>query len=150
MNWIETLSALLAPTVAVVTLYIAFQQYRIGRQKVRHDLFERRYAVYEAIRDFLYEAIREATLSESAFFQLNKGTDDALFLFDESVEEYIQTVREKGARLRFINGRLADTSLPVGQERSQLAEEDTELVTWFSKQPAHLKRILRKHMRLTQ
>ena len=48
MSWFpQTLLAFIAACAA----WIAFQQMAIARQKLNHDLFERRFIVYMAVRD---------------------------------------------------------------------------------------------------
>jgi len=47
---VQVVQALLVPTVAVVGAYIALQQVTIARAKLRHDLFDRRFKVFETAR----------------------------------------------------------------------------------------------------
>jgi hypothetical protein len=142
------LSALLAPIVAIVATYIAIQQYRTTKLKIRLELFEKRYAVYDGAKMFISLAVRDGTLSDEAFFSLNETTQDAFFLFDDSVDQYIQLLREKGAKLKFLNDRLADQSLPIGEERSSLSAEDADLCTWSGHQFADSKRAFKKYLRV--
>ena len=148
MNLIQTLSALLTPIIAVVTTYIAIQQYRANKLKLRLELFEKRYAIYQGAKEFILTAVRDANLSNDAFFALNAATQDAFFLFDDTVEKYIDTLREKGARLRFLNDRLADPSLAVGDERSALSTEDSDLCRWFGNQTVEAKRAFKEYLRV--
>jgi hypothetical protein len=147
---IQLLSALLTPVIAVVTTYIAIQQYRTSRLKFKLELFEKRYAIYEGVKNFILSAVREANLSNDDFFKLNEETQDAFFLFGARVEKYINELRSKGARLRYLNERLSDQSLPIGEERSKLSKEDAELNTWFGNQLVESKHVFRKHLRVSQ
>src|SRR2546423_6552748 len=146
---IQLLSALLTPVIAVVTTYIAVQQYRTNRLKFKLELFEKRYAIYQGVKNFILSAVREANLSNDDFFKLNEETQDAFFLFDERVDKYIDELRSKGARLRYLNERLSDQRLPIGEERSKLAEEDAELNTWFGNQLLESKQVLKKYLRVS-
>jgi hypothetical protein len=145
---IQVLSALLTPVIAIVTTYIAIQQYRSSARKYRLELFDRRYIVFAAVRDFILAVIRQATVTTEEIFELNAKTRDAFFLFDDSVEKYVDDLRSKGAHLRYINERLGDMSLGVGEERSRLAEEDAELLNWFSSQFSGSKQVFKKFMRV--
>jgi hypothetical protein len=147
---IQLLSALLTPVIAVVTTYIAVQQYRTSRLKIKLEMFEKRYIVYQGVKDFILSAMREANLSNDDFFKLNEETQDAFFLFDKRVDKYIDELRSKGSRLRCLNERLSDQSLPIGEERSKLAEEDAELNTWFGNQLLESKQVFKKHLRVSQ
>ncbi|MEL7167867.1 MAG: hypothetical protein AAGN64_00820 [Bacteroidota bacterium] len=132
----------------MIAVYIAFQQYKTNRFRVKLELFDKRHELYSGIRDYLYSVIREGYASDTAIFALNKSTQDAFFLFDEEVEAYIQQLRERGARTHLIRKKLE--ILPVGEERSALAEEDAEILIWFGNQLGESKRILKKYLQLVQ
>jgi hypothetical protein len=46
---IDLLSAALTPLIAAIVAYIAYQQYRVNRLRLSHDLFERRLKIFEAV-----------------------------------------------------------------------------------------------------
>ena len=147
---IQLLSALLTPVIALVTTYIAIQQYRTSRLKFKLELFDKRYAIYQGVKKFILSAVREANLSNDDFFKLNEETQDAFFLFDERVDKYTDELRSKGARLIYLNERLSDQSVSIGEERSKLAEEDAELNTWFGNQLSESKQVFKKYLRVSQ
>lgn len=80
IHLIQLLSALLTPVIAVVTTYIAIQQYRTSRLKFKLELFEKRYAIYQGVKKFILSAVREANLSNDDFFKLNEETQDVFSL----------------------------------------------------------------------
>jgi hypothetical protein len=147
---IQLLSALLTPVIAAVTTYIVIQQYRTSRLKFKLELFEKRYAIYEGVKNFILSAVREATLPNDDFFKLNEETQDAFFLFGARVEKYIDELRSKGARLRYLHERLSDQSLPIGEERSKLSKEHAELNTWFGNQLLESRKVFKKYFRVSQ
>ena len=51
-HWTAYLTALLTPTIAGFGIYIAIQQWLTARRKLKFDLFDRRFAVYDAVRCF--------------------------------------------------------------------------------------------------
>jgi Flp pilus assembly protein TadB len=56
---ITVLTALLTPVIALLGILIAYQQWRTSRNKLKFDLFERRFAVYDAavqLINFVLEA----------------------------------------------------------------------------------------------
>lgn len=146
MDLIQLLSALLTPVIAIVTTYIAIQQYRTNRLKLKLELFERRYSVYQSVKDFIRFAVREGNISNEALNKLNDETQDAFFLFGKQVDEYISELRLKGVRLMYVNGQLANTNLKVGDARSELAEEDAVLCTWFGQQLRQSKQVFKKDL----
>lgn len=57
--WVQVLQALAVPVIAGVGAWIALQQMYLARVKLQHDLFDRRYAVFQAVRRFLEEAVSQ-------------------------------------------------------------------------------------------
>jgi len=53
MQLIQLLSALLTPVIALVITYIIIQQYRTNRLKFRLEMFEKRYAIYQGVKNFI-------------------------------------------------------------------------------------------------
>ena len=55
-NWqtvVAFLQALLTPTIALLTVVIAVAQYRLAKAQFRHELYERRSAVFKATMKFI-------------------------------------------------------------------------------------------------
>jgi hypothetical protein len=70
-------------------VFIAWQQRQIARNKLRLDLFDRRYRVYDATRKFLSVILRDATFTDSQLFEFYGGTSDTEFLFGSDVVDYL-------------------------------------------------------------
>jgi hypothetical protein len=51
--WTQVLSALLTPTIAVIVAIIAYRQWKTAQNRLKLDLFDRRFAVYDAARNLL-------------------------------------------------------------------------------------------------
>jgi hypothetical protein len=49
-DWVDYLSALLTPTVAIFGLYIGYRQWRTDEVKLRHELFDKQHRRFKAIR----------------------------------------------------------------------------------------------------
>ena len=62
--WIQWLQALAVPVVAAVGAWIALQQMHLARVKLRHDLYDRWFAVYQADRKFSAEVLTHATVED--------------------------------------------------------------------------------------
>jgi hypothetical protein len=89
---------LLATTLAALPGgNIAWWQKEIARIKLRHDLYEKRYAVYKAARDFLAEASTRAIASEQSQQNLLQAHADSKFLFDAEVSAYLLVLWEKSS-----------------------------------------------------
>ena len=65
------------------------QQVQIARVKLQHELYDRRFAVFDAARKLLLEVITNGDASPSALNAYTIGTTDAIFLLDEKITEYL-------------------------------------------------------------
>ncbi|WP_224010738.1 hypothetical protein [Paraburkholderia tropica] len=51
--WLQVVLGLAAPLIAAAGVFVAFQQWLLGRRGLKHDLFDRRWAVYAATNDVI-------------------------------------------------------------------------------------------------
>ncbi len=123
---INLFSAALTPVIAIITVYIAYQQYQTNRYKLRLDLYDKRFKVFLGLREFLSNIIQNADVSNEAIFQFNLATSESVFLFDKEVSNYLQNIKEAAINIRKQNSRLHSSNLPMGEERAKLAQENGE------------------------
>jgi hypothetical protein len=95
--WVQVLQALAVPVIAAVGAWVALQQMYLARVKLQHDLFDRRYAVFQAARRFLDEAVSNKVVSNETFRAFALGTSDAAFLFDDRLAAYLKEMRDHAA-----------------------------------------------------
>jgi hypothetical protein len=127
---VEVLSALLTPTIAVVATYIAYQQHRTNKLKVRADLYDRRMQVFNAVTDLLGHIGGAAAIDLDQLRVFLQKTRESYFLFGDEIPEYLNQLYEAGVDLRHQTKKLF-SDLPVGPERTRLAAENGVLVKWF-------------------
>ena len=101
--WLQILQATAVLCISGVGAWLARQQVQIARVKLQHDLYDRRYRVFEAVRTLLVEVATHAEASNEAVFAFVRGTDDAVFLFDDDLVKYLTEIRHHAARLHAIN-----------------------------------------------
>jgi hypothetical protein len=128
-EWVQWLQALAVPTIAAVGLLLAWQQVAIARTKLRHDLFDRRFKVFEAARMFLARVMRSGRVSDAHFGDFTTGVIDAQFLLGQEVHAYLFEIRRRAAALQALKETLEP--LPAGAEKTQLAEKAGEELTWL-------------------
>jgi hypothetical protein len=80
--------------LSLAVVVIAALQWRVADNKLRLDLFDRRYKVYDAAKTFLIAIGRDATFTTAQLFEFNAGTSDAEFLFESDVVEYLGQIRK--------------------------------------------------------
>jgi hypothetical protein len=117
-------------SVAVVT--IALLQWRVAENKLRLDLFDRRYKVYDATRKFLAVILRDATFTDSQLFEFYGGTSDTEFLFRSDVVDYLAQIRKRALDMRLHRNEYEP--MPVGDERSRHVKAEHDELLWLTNQ----------------
>jgi hypothetical protein len=139
--WVQYVQALGAPLLAVVVACVgaglAWQQVRIARIRLQHDLYDRRFAVFQAARSFLAEVMTHGYPSDDQIRVYVVGTADAIFLLNEDIATYLAEIRRKSIYLQEYHETLK--SLPVGDERTAIVKQNSVIFAWLMEQlPAGL------------
>ncbi len=118
--------------VGCMVAFIAWQQWRVAENKLRLDLFDRRYKVYDTTRKFLAGIVREASFSDAQLFEFYGGTSDAGFLFGSEVVDYLDVIRKRAVGMRTHQKNYGP--LPAGEERSRHVQAEHDELLWLSEQ----------------
>lgn len=82
--------ALLTPLVAIIALGIAFAQWWTARNRLKLDLFDRRWAIYEITRKTLAEIFERQELSSETQRQFRAAIRTANWLLDDELDRYLR------------------------------------------------------------
>ena len=118
--------------LSVTVVLLAWQQWRVADDKLRLDLFDRRYKVYDATRKFLAVILREASFTDSQLLEFYAGTSDAEFLFGADVVNYLDQIRHRAIDMR--TAQQLFEPLPVGVERSRHVQTAHDNLLWLNDQ----------------
>ena len=128
--------ALLSPAATLVVgisvAFIALQQWLLARHKLRLELFEKRYKVYETSARFLSVILSLANFTDEDLRAFNIGTMDAVFLYPKHITDYLHKIRCRALDMRLFQTQF--TPLPVGEERSKLVQKNHDELTWLTDQ----------------
>lgn len=147
------LSGFIAPATLLIATYIAFQQWRTNCLKVRHDLYDRRYAVFMALSGFLAQTQSDTfSINFNTIIPFGQKVKESYFLFDDEISNYLEDVLQKGMGLCTLNSKLNDPRLDAGktsETRPQLASELSKQLGWFEQQLHSVARKkFKKHLKL--
>jgi hypothetical protein len=85
-DWLDYISAVTPILVAFFVAYIAYRQWRIAQQKLRLDLYNKRFAVFEITLRLFQEILGGTSLAAEQFDSLHRefitAMIEAKFLFD--------------------------------------------------------------------
>ena len=129
-NWTVYLSALLTPVVAIYGSFIAYLQWRLSQNKLKLDLFDRRFKVYEAARDFLASIITSGKANEDNLFKFLIATREAKWLLNPEVAEYLDKQMYSNAiNLQTLAYELKNAT--QGEVRYNNVQAQADIKKWF-------------------
>ena len=86
--------------------WIAFMQIRLAAAKYNLDLYDKRYKVFEAAARYIQQLLVEGRISESALNDFNIGAAGAVFLFDNDLNIYLDSLRRRSLSLNALTDQL--------------------------------------------
>jgi hypothetical protein len=137
-------ATIVAATVAAgLTFLIQYRQWRTAREKLRLDLFEKRYVYFMAARNFLSSIAREADMSYEALREFDIAMVGARFIFDQSVVEYIRKIRKVAFEAKRAEIDMADLNNP---KRADIVQRKFNAILWLHEQLEELERVFSPHI----
>jgi hypothetical protein len=126
---------LFVPFIALIGAWIAARQMLIAEEKLKFDIFDRRYekrfAVYEATRSILASPFDRSTTDDRikayGFYTL-----DAKFLFDDEMFKYLRDVQHHVATWYDCFSRA--NKMLAGEERDQVEALERNSLKWIIEQ----------------
>ena len=129
--------------VGVVLAIIAFLQFKVAHDKLRLELFDRRYKIYDATRRFLSVILQKATFDDSHLFEFYAGTSDAEFLFDIEIVEYLKQIRTRALDMR-LKHTLYQTA--HGEERGRMIDAESKQLLWLTDQLTAMSKVFAPYL----
>jgi hypothetical protein len=144
--WVITLAGLLTPLIALIALYIACQQLRTNRNKLKLDLFKLRFSFYDATRLFISQVIANSCANTQQLNEFQSRIRDANFLFDNEIYDYLFEMYKKAAYLAA--DYEVSKNMSEGQEKINNLNRQQEIRNWFISQEMELYKKFAKFMKL--
>ncbi len=145
---IEISKSLLTPLIAIVTTYIAWQQWKTNQQKLNLDRYVRRLCVYEEVRKILSIIARDANASIEDLLKFRTSVSEADFLFGPEITEYIDEIYEHGLNLGRWNQEYRDYTQekPDGYDHQRIVDEKHKELKWLVNQFGPAKEKFKKYL----
>jgi hypothetical protein len=140
-NWPAYATLAIGFMVAV----IGFLQWHLAMEKFKLDLFDRRFVVFKGIQKFLSTVMRNPRISWDDPIVLLRETQDAVFLFNQDIVDYIDSLYKKSLDMKEL--QMKYDPLPVGPERSALCKQESELVKELMHELPRLKDVFAPYLR---
>jgi hypothetical protein len=97
--WMQWLQAVALIAIPVIGAWLAYKQARIAEAKLNLDLYEKRFAVFQAARKLLSKVSQQTQVDMRDIDEFTLDVLDAGFLFNERVEKYLDGLRNKALDL---------------------------------------------------
>jgi hypothetical protein len=108
------------------------QRTKRRRGGISLEVHDRRIPVYRKTNDFVRDMLRGPDIELAKILQFAADTDEALFLFDEGIAEYLATLFKRAVRHRLVG--IMRRQAPADYRTASLADEETQNFLWFSEQ----------------
>jgi len=88
-HWTAYLTALMTPVVACIAAWIAYRNYTTSRNKLKLDLFDRRYALYQELNEIRTVAFEVSEFTYEHIHRLTALRIKARWVFGQTVMNYL-------------------------------------------------------------
>lgn len=130
-DWIDISSALLTPAIAIAGIAIGIFQWRLSEAQFRHKLFDRSFAMFEAIRTYLVSILSAGYPTQDAQRNFLGGTSGARFVFNESISKFVSEIWERSIDLETLRAELEGLH---NNERTENIRKQREIKNWLETQ----------------
>ncbi|WP_175022574.1 MULTISPECIES: hypothetical protein [Burkholderia] len=130
---IQASAAALSPIIAIAAGWIAWQQVRINRNKLKLDRFDKRFTVHEAAMTFVAKVATRGNVDTAEMNEFIAKTRGTRFLLSKEIADYLDEIYRNAGRLRSVS--ISMEALTLSDEvRQKFSDKWLELNEWFQKQ----------------
>lgn len=114
------------------------------------DVYDRRLLIYKATREFVREVFKDLRPDLQLILKFNADTDEALFLFDDALAGYLETLFKNALRLHTVDllRERMQTDADEAEKFVALLQEGKDLAEWFAEQPEGIRARFAPFLRL--
>jgi hypothetical protein len=125
-------TAFVALAIGIPTLLIAYNQYRVGAAKLKFELFDKRYAIFQKTWEILSEVVMKGTREKhyGLATPFNNFLPEASFLFGKDIQDYLNDLSTKWTERYGLEAEKDGQ----GVDRAANAARESALKEWFFKQ----------------
>jgi hypothetical protein len=129
IDWIVVASfskVMLTPIIAVLSVYIAYQQWRTNERKLSLDLYDRRLKVYVEVKQIITILIQGVNTSNfDDLIMFRRAVSEADFLFGPEIQKYIEEIYKHGVQFQSLEKQFqaAVQPYPKGYDHKIVCED---------------------------
>lgn len=121
------ITALIAALVCVIT----WRQWVTNRARLRHELFDLRYAIFEQIASFMVTVNQNGKAEPGAAERFLRQTKRAYFAFgcDKNIRQLVDDIYNQATLLQVLQ---QSQDVPAGNASNQNADRLNTILQWFN------------------
>ncbi|MEM6484526.1 MAG: hypothetical protein AAF662_06025 [Pseudomonadota bacterium] len=139
---------ILTLALAVIVALITYGQFQTAKLNLKHQLFEKRYEVYEQITAFLADAQISGRVDSGREIELLRETKRAYFLFsgNADVKNLISDIYSHAVNLQALDAELQGE--PPGAGRTENVEQQRQIKEWMQESLNSMESRFEKYLKL--
>ena len=147
-TWLSIAQAVGPTIVAVIVAYVAIRQWLTARNKLKLDLFEKRYDVYIAVVTYLSRLTQGVRITNEHVHEVSFAIAGCEFVFNPEMNEFVRDIMYRGGEY-FSLQRKAGMVAITAEERSELEAQMDGYVARFRTELSDIAKPFRKFMNLS-
>lgn len=145
MYFIKVLSGFLTPTIAVLTAYIAYRQYKTDKNKLKFDLYEKRFNLFSEFKSLLFKINEDGKIDRLELRDFKFKTIECNFLFGSDIWEFRNALIEKSLRITQLNERIPE-EMNDPQKLEELQTERKKISLWCDSKYENIEKTFYKYL----
>lgn len=118
--------------IAFIVAIVAIQQRKINKDRLRLELYKKRFLIYEGLQAFLHKVMIRLVATDVDLREFRASTDEAVFLFKKDIIKYLKEINDKATKLYSYNCKQVDGNLPNPTDLEE--DEITVICNWLKDQ----------------
>jgi hypothetical protein len=119
-----------AVIAALIAAYIALRQWWTAHDRLRLDMYERRFAIYDATKTLVNVVTLHGQTTRDDLANFYAGIRGAEFLFDEETRGFLETIGQMGFKARMKRTSLERS--PNHPRADNLIDEEETVIRFLS------------------
>lgn len=148
--WLEYVRALGTPCAALlaalITGYFAYKQWKTARNKLKLDLFEKRFKVYDAGMEIIREVVKPSEGYGNRLTELTNAVSGARWLLSTEVDEHLKELLVRAWKRVALEKGLDENGISLEQREEEIADYHIDTQAFITSELDHLNKVFEKFL----
>jgi len=140
--------SVIAVIAALVAGYIALRQWQTAHYRLRLDMYDKRFVVYEAVKSLASTIGLHGQVTIDDLGEFYHGVRGAEFLFDGDTRDFVEKIGIMAFKARMMRASL--DKQPDHPREAKLSDEEEDILDFIRNQSEHLEPLFRRYLDLSK